>query len=136
MYAWGDSELPEEEVDRILQVVAKRIHAFGMDLVAILTLETMKPLSNVGGELSRMLLSPILPALGPDYNLMGDKLIYIFENRKNVEKLIKILEEMTSVEEKKRAEKKANMKTMDEKEKQEPKDKTTSEEDPTHKETK
>ena len=83
-----------------------------------------------------MLLSPILPALGPDYNLMGDKLIYIFENRKNVAKLITILEEMTSVEEKKRAEKKADMKTMGEKEKQEPKDKTPSEEDSTHTETK
>lgn len=136
MYAWGDSELPEEEVDRILHVVAEKIHAFGMDLVAILALETIKPLTNVGGELSRMVLSPILPALGSDYNLIGDKLIYIFQNRKNVEKLITILEEMTRVEEEKRAEKKAKMKTMDEKEKQEQKDETTSDGGSTHIKTK
>ena len=136
MYAWGDSELPEEEVDRILHVVAEKIHAFGMDLVAILALETIKPLTNVGGELSRMVLSPILPALGSDYNLIGDKLIYIFQNRKNVEKLITILEEMTRVEEEKRAEKKAKMKTMDEKEKQEQKDETTPDEGSTHIKTK
>ena len=136
MYAWGDSELPEEEVDRILHVVAEKIHAFGMDLVAILALETIKPLTNVGGELSRMVLSPILPALGPDYNLIGDKLIYIFKNRKNVEKLITILEEMTRVEEEKRAEKKAKMKTMDEKEKQEQKDEITSDGGSTHIKTK
>ena len=136
MYAWGDSELPEEEVDRILHVVAEKIHAFGMDLVAILALETIKPLTNVGGELSRMVLSPILPALGSDYNLIGDKLIYIFQNRKNVERLITILEEMTRVEEEKRAEKKAKMKTMDEKEKQEQKDETTSDGGSTHIKTK
>lgn len=115
MYAWGDSELPEEEIDRILQAAAKKIHAYGMDLVAILTLETIKPLTNIGGEIGRMLLSPILPALGPDYNMMGDKLIYIFENKKNVEKLIMTLEEMTRVDEEKKAEKKAQQKALNEK---------------------
>lgn len=130
MYAWGDSELPEEEIDRILQAVAKKIHAYGMDLVAILTLETIKPLTNIGGELGRMLLSPILPALGPDYNMMGDKLIYIFENKKNVEKLIMTLEEMTRVDEEKKAEKKAQQKALADKEKQKAEDKTTPDEDP------
>jgi hypothetical protein len=130
MYAWGDSELPEEEIDRILQAVAKKIHAYGMDLVAILTLETIKPLTNIGGELGRMLLSPILPALGPDYNMMGDKLIYIFENKKNVEKLIMTLEEMTRVDEEKKAEKKAQQKALEDKEKQKAEDKTTPDEDP------
>ena len=130
MYAWGDSELPEEEIDRILQMAAKKIHAYGMDLVAILTLETIKPLTNIGGEIGRMLLSPILPALGPDYNMMGDKLIYIFENKKNVEKLIMTLEEMTRVDEEKKAEKKAQQKALDEKKKHGPEDETTPDEDP------
>ncbi|MCJ7731271.1 hypothetical protein MUP51_03055 [Candidatus Bathyarchaeota archaeon] len=129
MYAWGDSELPEEEIDRILQAAAKKIHAYGMDLVAILTLETIKPLTNIGGEIGRMLLSPILPALGPDYNMMGDKLIYIFENKKNVEKLIMTLEEMTRVDEEKKAEKKAQQKALADKEKQKAEDKTTPDED-------
>ncbi len=128
MYAWGESELPEEEMDRILQATAKKIHAYGMDTVAIITLETIKPLTNIGGEIGRMLLSPILPALGPDYNMMGDKLIYIFENKKNVEKLIMTLEEMTRVDEEKKAEKKAQQKAEN-KEKQETECKTTPDED-------
>ncbi|MGW8180922.1 MAG: hypothetical protein ACWGQW_19500 [bacterium] len=101
MYAWGDDELPEEEIEKVLTATAKKIHSLGMDLIAILALESVKPLSNIGGELSRMIFSPFLPALGPEYNMMGDKLIYVFQRRENVEKLIKILEEYNKKEEKK-----------------------------------
>jgi len=96
MYSWGDAKLPAEEVDSILQKTAEKIHLYGMETVAILTLESIKPLVYVGGELSRVVLAPFLPALGPDYNTLGDKLIYIFEDRKNIEKLIQILEEMAA----------------------------------------
>jgi hypothetical protein len=110
MYAWGDDDLPDEEVDKILQAIAKRIHAYGMDTAAIITLETVKPLSNLGTELSRMFFSPFLPILGPEYNLLGDKLLFIFQKRTNVEKLITILENMTREEEDKRKEEKAKKK--------------------------
>ena len=106
MYAWGDEELPEEEVDKVLHAAAEKIHTFGMDMIAILALETVKPISNMGGELSRMIFSPFLPALGPEYNMMGDKLIYVFQRRENVEKLIKLLEANIKKEEEKAAEKK------------------------------
>lgn len=102
MYAWGDSELPQEEVDRIIYAIAKRIHAYGMDVAAIIALESFKPLANIGGEMSRMLVSPILPILGQEYNMLGDKLIYIFHERKNLEKLIKILEDMSREDEEKK----------------------------------
>jgi len=94
MYPWGDAELTEEEVDEVLQSAAKKIKLYGMETVAILTLESMKPLVYVGGELGRVALSPFLPALGPQYNMMGEKLIYVFEDRKNIEKLIQMLEQM------------------------------------------
>lgn len=107
MYAWGDSELPQEEIDRIIHSIAKKIHMYGMDTPAIIALESFKPLANMGGELSRMLFSPFLPILGPEYNMLGDKLIYIFHERKNLEKLISLLEEMSREdEEKKKLEKK------------------------------
>jgi hypothetical protein len=96
MYSWGDAELSAEEVDSILQKAAEKIHLYGMETVAILTLESIKPLVYVGGELSRVVLAPFLPALGPDYNTLGDKLIYVFEDRKNIEKLIQILEKMAA----------------------------------------
>jgi len=110
MYAWGDDDLPEEEVDRILQTIAKRIHAYGMDTAAIIALETVKPLSNLGTELSRMFFSPFLPILGPEYNLLGDKLMYVFQKRQNVEKLITVLEDMAREDEERRKEAKAKKK--------------------------
>jgi hypothetical protein len=100
MYAWGDEDLSKEEVEKVLQATAVKIHSLGMDLIAILALESVKPLSNIGGELSRMIFSPFLPALGPEYNMMGDKLIYVFQRRENIEKLIKILEGYNKKEEK------------------------------------
>ena len=100
MYAWGDEDLSEEEVEKVLKATAAKIHSLGMDLIAILALESVKPVSNIGGELSRMIFSPFLPALGPDYNMMGDKLIYVFQRRENIEKLIKMLEEYNKKDEK------------------------------------
>ncbi len=90
----GDEELTQEEVDEIIRKAAEKIHQYGMETVAILTLESVKPLVYIGGEMSRLMLSPFLPALGPDANELGENLINIFEDRENVEKLIVILEEM------------------------------------------
>ncbi len=90
----GDEELTEEAVDEIIRKTAERIQQYGMETVAILTLESVKPLVYVGGEMSRLMVSPFLPALGPTVNELGENLINVFEERKNVEKLITILEEM------------------------------------------
>jgi len=90
----GDQELTEEEVDEIIRKAAEKIHQYGMETVAILTLESVKPLVFIGGEMSRLIFSPFLPALGPDANELGENLINVFEERKNVEKLITILEKM------------------------------------------
>jgi len=94
MYSYGDLDLTEEEVDEVLRKAAEKIHLYGMETVAILTLESIKPVVYVGGELSRVVIAPFLPALGPQYDTLGDKLITIFENRKNIEKLIQMLEKI------------------------------------------
>ena len=90
----GDEELTEEEADEIIRKTAERIQQYGMETVAILTLESVKPLVYIGGEMSRLMISPFLPALGPNVNELGENLINVFEERKNVEKLITTLEEM------------------------------------------
>jgi hypothetical protein len=90
----SDEELTAEEVDEIIRKTAERIQQYGMETLAILTLESVKPLVYIGGEMSRLMLSPFLPALGPNANKLGENLINVFEERKNVEKLITILEEM------------------------------------------
>ncbi|MCW4050273.1 MAG: hypothetical protein NWE89_11130 [Candidatus Bathyarchaeota archaeon] len=94
----GDIEVPEEEIEEILRKTAERIHLYGMETVAIMTLESIKPMVYVGGELSRLTLSPFMPALGPDFNLLGEKLILVFEDRKNIDKLIDLLEAMAQGE--------------------------------------
>ncbi len=89
-----DEELSEEEVDEIIRKAAEKIQQYGMETPAILTLESVKPLVYIGGEMSRLMISPFLPAFGPAANELGENLINVFEERKNVEKLITILEEM------------------------------------------
>ncbi len=120
MYAWGDEDLSEEEVTRILEAIATRIHAYGMDAAAIIALETVKPLSNLGTELSRMFFSPFLPILGPEYNMMGDKLLFVFQDRKNVERLIQLLEGKAEAETEKRREEKRKKKEESEAQDSEP----------------
>ena len=71
-----------------------------MDLVAILVLESMKPLASVGGQFARYVVAPFIP-------FIGDKsLPYLatFQNKENVEKLLKEIEELSrkDEEEKKR----------------------------------
>ena len=94
----GDKELTEEEVDEMIRKTAEKIRLYGMETFAILTLESVKPLVYIGGEMSRLMISPFLPALGHNANELGENLINVFEERKNIEKLITILEEMASGE--------------------------------------
>jgi hypothetical protein len=97
-FSSGDVEVPQEEADEVLRLAAEKIHQYGMETIAIMTLETLKPMVFIGGELSRVVLAPFLPALGPDYNLLAEKLLLVFEDRKNIEKLIQMLEAMASGE--------------------------------------
>jgi hypothetical protein len=102
----GDQELTEEEEDEIIRKTAEKIHQYGMETFAILTLESVKPLVYIGGEMSRLMISPFLPALGHNANELGENLINVFEERKNVEKLITILEKMARGEYDKKADEK------------------------------
>lgn len=90
-----DTELPQEEVDAIILETAKRIKKYGMEMAAIMTLESLKPIVYVGGELTRLTLSPFFPLLGSDISIWGEKLIDVFEDRKNINKLILLLEKMS-----------------------------------------
>lgn len=105
-FAHANMELTDEEVDEVIEKAAERIHQYKMETVAILTLESIKPMVYIGGELSRFAIAPFLPALGPAYNELGEKLLYVFEDRKNIEKLIVRLEEMVREEEKQKEQKK------------------------------
>ncbi len=66
-----------------------------MEMPAIMALESFKPLMYVGGELTRLTLSPFFPIFGSNVDIWGQKLIYVFEEKKNVDKLIRLLEQMS-----------------------------------------
>jgi hypothetical protein len=92
-------ELSEEEVDEIILETAKKIMKYGMEMPAIMALESFKPLMYVGGELTRLTLSPFFPIFGSNVDMWGQKLIYVFEEKKNVDKLIRVLEKLSRGEE-------------------------------------
>lgn len=93
-FSYGEMEITEEEEELMIRRVAEKVQGYGMETVAILALESVKPLVYVGGEMSRVMLAPFMPILGEELNKMGEKYIMIFENRANVERLIVYLEQM------------------------------------------
>jgi hypothetical protein len=94
----GGTELSEEEVDAIILATSKRIKKYGMEMAAIMALESFKPLVYVGGELTRLTLSPFFPIFGSNIDMWGEKLINVFEDRENIDKLILLLEKMSTEE--------------------------------------
>lgn len=116
-----DIELTPEEVEEVIQDAYKKISEYKMETVSILTLESLKPWSYVGGELIRAALSPVMPALGENLGLTSEKMLQVFEDRKNIERLIQLLEENLKKEEAERKQKReeAKQKKIEEKEREE-----------------
>jgi len=92
-------ETPEEKQEEWIKKTFKMITKYDMDVPAVLLLESMKPLFWIGGQMSRVVAGPFMLAFWNE----GFGLVHTFENRKNVEKLIKMIE---AKNEKERAEKK------------------------------
>ena len=89
-----DVNMTSEDEDEMISKIAKKIHEHGLDVVAILVIETIKPLSFIGMQMGRLLVSPFLPVFGENIGISGEKFLQIFEKRENVEKLIKIVENL------------------------------------------
>ena len=90
-----EEDISEEEEEEIIQAIAERIHSLGLDTAAVLVLETSKPVTRLGAGMGRVFVSPFLPLLGETSDVYGHKLLTIFENRKNVERLIQKIEKMS-----------------------------------------
>jgi exonuclease I len=112
-----DEDINPEEKKKIIEQIADKIYEYKMETMAIVTLESMKPLTYIGGEMSRFFLAPILPILGHNLNEAGEKYIAIFEDRKNIEKLIQLLEQKIDEEKKDKDEKSSDSGQTDEKRK-------------------
>jgi hypothetical protein len=101
-----DIEVTPKDEDEMIGKIALKIHQYGLDVAAILMLESVKPLSYIGSQMGLVFASPFLPFLGETVSITGEKFLKIFEKRENVEKLIKAVEDLTRKEkELKKAEK-------------------------------
>lgn len=97
---WEEPE-PEKQ-EEIIKQMAEIIYKYDMDLGAIFLLEAVKPFASIGSQLTRFMVAPFIP-------FVGEKSIpYLatFENKENVEKLIRLIEEHSKEEDRKRREEK------------------------------
>jgi len=97
-------ETPKDKQEEWIEKAFNLITKYEMDIPAVLFLESMRPLFFYGGQFSRILVGPFMLAFWKD----GFSLIDTFENRKNVEKLIKKLEEKYQREREKKDRKKSD----------------------------
>ena len=105
-----------EEEERLIHKIANKISEYGMNVPAILVLQSAKPLAYIGGELGVFFISPFLPVIGNKYSQYFEKAIDIFEKEDNIEKLIVILEQKAVEEESNRIkerDEKTNQKKVD-----------------------
>lgn len=96
-------ETPKEKQKEWIEKAFNIITKYEMNIPAVLALESMKPLFFYGGQMSRIVAGPFMLAFWKD----GFGLIDTFENRKNIEKLIKKLEEQHQREREKKDRKKS-----------------------------
>ena len=92
---WDEEITPEDE-DEIIEWAARELYRYGMETAAILFLESYKPISRVGTSMGQIFFTPLLPLFGDNVILKGDKFFRIFQEAKNVERLIVRLEELAA----------------------------------------
>jgi hypothetical protein len=103
---YWDVEITPEDEDEMIDRIAKKVHEYGLDIAAILFIESFKPLTFVGAQMGRFFVSPVISVFGDDWGIGGEKFFRIFEKHENVEKLIQAVEKLTQEEkEKEEAEK-------------------------------
>ena len=89
-----DEEITAEEETEIIEWVARQLYKYGMETAAIMFLESLKPISRYGSSMGQMFVSPLLPFLGDNIMVKGDKAMRVFEDPENVEQLIQRLEDI------------------------------------------
>ena len=97
MVLWDTSM---EEEDELVKKAYELIAKYEMEVPAVLLLESIKPLVWVGGGLARIALSPFMMLFWNE----GHAMIDTFEKRRNIERLIKMLEGRQKKEEAKKDE--------------------------------
>jgi uncharacterized protein YacL len=93
-------ELKPEDQEKIIEKAAETIFKYDMDLVAILLLESIKPVATVGSQFTRYMIAPFVPFIGE----RSMPYLATFERKDNVEKLIKLIEKRSKEDDMKQKE--------------------------------
>ncbi len=94
-------DLTAEEEERVMNKISQEVVKRGMETMAIMFLESVKPLSFIGSQLAITFVGPFLGLFGN----LGVDYIMFFNKHENVEKLLKRIEAQVQIkdEEEKRA---------------------------------
>jgi hypothetical protein len=95
-------EVTPAEEEEMIKSLAEIIHKYGMETIAILSLESLKPLVWVGGELGRAFITPFVPIISETWGQKTEKFFRIFEKRDNIDKLLNLVEKLAQGEEDKK----------------------------------
>jgi hypothetical protein len=90
-------EVEPDEVDEVIEKVARKIVEAKMETVAILSLEMMRPLSRISSQMGRIMIAPWFGILGWDTMEKADMYMAVFEDRENVKRLITRIEELAGI---------------------------------------
>ena len=80
-----------DKEEELIEKIAKKIIDMELDPIAIMLLNTFKPISTIGGELGYFFLAPYLPLLDE----RGYDFIDTVEKRENIEKIILRVEHLS-----------------------------------------
>ena len=92
-----DQEAEPVNVDELVEKIAKKVVEIGMEAPAILALETARPLSFIGSQMGRAMIAPWFGIFGWSAMTKADNYMEVFENKENVKKLIRRIEELTGI---------------------------------------
>lgn len=83
----------------LIEKMARWIVREGMEGPAVMLIQMIRPLANIGGDLALFFLAPFLPMLEEK----GYEFIETFQDRQNLEKLLQRIEQLSKEEPGKRA---------------------------------
>lgn len=92
-----DQDSKPVNVDELVEKIANKVVEIGMEAPAILALETARPLSFIGSQMGRAMIAPWFGVFGWDAMTKADIYMEVFEDRKNVEKLVRRIEELAGI---------------------------------------
>jgi len=92
-----ESELSDKERE-LIDKAARWIADSGLQAPIMMLMQTIKPLSTIGGELGYFFLAPFLPLLDEK----GYEFLDTFEKRENIERVMRRVEKLTQERGKKR----------------------------------